>query len=241
MVCHCLLIEGDGRLVLVDTGLGLGDIADPKGRLGGAFVAATGARLDSAECAVRQVERLGFRPDDVTDVVVTHLDLDHAGGIGDFPRAKVHVYGAELDAALARSTLRERERYKTAHWAHGPTWVRHTANAGDKWKGFDRAALLSDGDVEVVMIPLHGHTRGHSGVVVRNGDRWLVHAGDAYFFHEEMSSTPWCPPGLRAFQAAVAIDDAARRHNQSRLRELAAQPDVTIFSAHDASEFDGMA
>ena len=39
MICHCLLIETNDGLVLVDTGIGLGDIASPRERLGAGFVA----------------------------------------------------------------------------------------------------------------------------------------------------------------------------------------------------------
>ena len=87
LVAHCLLVEGADGLTLVDTGIGAGDVADP-GRLGAPFVAVTGAALDLEETAVMQVRALGHDPADVRDVVLTHLDLDHAGGLGDFPGAR---------------------------------------------------------------------------------------------------------------------------------------------------------
>jgi glyoxylase-like metal-dependent hydrolase (beta-lactamase superfamily II) len=43
------------------------------------------------DTTVRQVEKLGFRTKDVTHVVLTHCDPDHAGGLADFPHADVHV------------------------------------------------------------------------------------------------------------------------------------------------------
>lgn len=242
LVAHCLLVETAKGLVLVDTGVGLDDVRDPAGRLGGGFAWITGSSFDPARTAVRQVEALGYKADDVTDIVVTHLDLDHAGGLPDFPRARVHIFGAELDAALARPTLRERERYKSVHWAHGPRWVRHKPG-GDRWKGFEAVRAVTERDPEVLMIPLHGHTRGHVAVAVQHGDRWLLHAGDAYFFTDEVhAERPWCPPGLAMFQRAVAIDDAQRRANQTRLRTLVRnEGDVTVFCAHDPEEFDHLA
>jgi glyoxylase-like metal-dependent hydrolase (beta-lactamase superfamily II) len=107
MCCHCFLIEGDDRLILVDTGLGVEDVNDSR-RLGFLFNALTRPRLDIAETALRQVADLGFRPDDVRDIVPTHLDLDHAGGMGDFPGAAVHVFATELRAASNPSGLLER-------------------------------------------------------------------------------------------------------------------------------------
>ncbi len=238
MVCHCLLIETPRGLALVDTGLGLGDLAAPKQRIGRAMLVLGAPSLDPHECAVRQVEALGYRADDVRDIVLTHLDFDHAGGIGDFPAARIHVHAKEFDAAMARASVGERERYQPAHWAHGPTWVKHR-EGGDTWKGFDAVQPLSEALPDVAMLPLHGHTRGHAAVAVRADDGWLLHAGDAYFWHDEISTSPWCPRGLAWFQSAVAIDDGARRRNQQRLAALAASAsDVTLFCAHDANEYD---
>jgi len=87
MCCHCLLIEGDDRLILVDAGLGVEDVNEPR-RLGHLFNLAMRPRLEVAETALRQVVDLGYRPSDVRHIVPTHLDLDHAGGICDFPAAR---------------------------------------------------------------------------------------------------------------------------------------------------------
>ena len=138
MCCHCLLIEGDDRLILVDTGLGVEDVNDPR-RLGFLFNAMTRPRLAVAETALRQVADLGFRPDDVRDIVPTHLDLDHAGGMGDFPGAAVHVFATELRAASNPSGLRERGRYRAVQIAAVKTWAPVEAD-GEAWFGFRRCA-----------------------------------------------------------------------------------------------------
>ena len=93
-------------------------------------------------------------------------------------------------------------------------------------------------DPEIVLIPLLGHSRGHSGIAVREGDGWLLHCGDAYFHHAEMADPPSCPPALRAFQNVMAADRGARRSNQERLRELARDhgDEVTLFCAHSHVE-----
>jgi glyoxylase-like metal-dependent hydrolase (beta-lactamase superfamily II) len=237
LVAHCLLVERPEGLLLVDTGLGTGDLADP-GRLGRTFRALVGPVLDPSETALAQLTALGFDVGDLTDIVMTHLDLDHAGGLGDFPDARVHVYAGELDAALA-PTLREKARYVGAQWAHGPRWERHRV-AGDEWLGFESVTALGD---DVLLVPLHGHTRGHCGVAVRdNDDSWLLHAGDAYFSTGEKETPRSCPPGLRAFQTMVEMDRRARRDNQERLRSLHADhgSTVTVFSAHDAAELEAL-
>ena len=238
MVAHCLLVERADGLLLVDTGFGRDDITDPH-RLGRPFVAAMRPDLDLAETARSQVEARGHRVEDVTDVAVTHLDLDHAGGLPDFPHARVHVFGDELDAAT-HPTWRERARYIRAQWAHGPQWVRHDV-AGDDWFGFTAVRALAD---DVRLVPLRGHTRGHCGVAVRRPDgHWLLHAGDSYFNSGEKQTPPTSLPGLTGFQRLMAIDELARRHNQERLRELHAAhgDEVTIFSAHDPDEYAALA
>lgn len=238
LVAHCLLVERPEGLLLVDTGLGTGDIADP-GRLGRPFRAMVGPVLAPSETALAQVTARGFDASDVSDIVLTHLDLDHAGGLGDFPGARVHVHSDELDAAL-KPTLREKARYIGAQWAHGPHWERHRVG-GEEWLGFQSVAVLGD---DVLLVPLHGHTRGHCGVAVRESDEgWLLHAGDSYFNRGEKETPPSCPPGLRFFQTVVQVDGRSRRHNQERLRSLQAEhgSTVTVFSAHDAAEFDALA
>lgn len=236
LVCHCLLVEGDNDLMLIDAGIGLKDIQDP-GRLGAGFRMLARPQLDPEMTAIRQIERLGFSATDVGHIVLTHLDVDHAGGLADFPRAKVHVYEAEHDAALNPQTLAERHRYRAAQYEHGVDWVRHSVH-GERWNGFDGVRLLVDRDAEVLLVPLAGHSRGHAGVAVHDGDRWLLHCGDAYFNrHEVQSARLGGPLGLALFRNLLAHDNRVRRRNVARLRTLTSEGrDVMMFCAHDPDE-----
>jgi glyoxylase-like metal-dependent hydrolase (beta-lactamase superfamily II) len=236
VVCHCLLIETDDGLVLVDTGLGMEDMADP-GRLGGVF-AILRPRTDVAETALKQIEALGFSAGDVRQIVATHLDPDHSGGLPDFPQAEVHVFARELDAALHPS-LRDRPRYRKPHWSHGPQWVRHDVE-GDDWFGFEGVKILPDLGTEVLMVPLIGHTLGHTGIAIKRDGGWLLHCGDAYFHHNEIATPPSSPPGLRFFQNLNNADRRQRLANQERLRELARRhgDEVQLVCSHDPDELD---
>jgi glyoxylase-like metal-dependent hydrolase (beta-lactamase superfamily II) len=242
MVCHCLLIETNDGLVLVDTGLGLDDVREGSARLGAPFMWATRARLDENETAARQVEKLGWKREDVRHIVPTHLDLDHAGGLADFPKATVHIFEPEHTAALHPRTTAEENRYRQAHWAHGPKW-NILSLEGETWNGFDSVRAVAGVGTDVLLVPLIGHTRGHVGVAVKTGDRWIFHGGDAFFSRQEIESPPSCPPSLRLFQRLVAIDNTKRLASQARLRELARTHahDVDVVSAHCPFTFDRFA
>jgi glyoxylase-like metal-dependent hydrolase (beta-lactamase superfamily II) len=237
MVCHCLLIESPDGLVLVDTGLGLETLRAPASILGQGFLQIARPRLDAGETAKRQVEAMGFDPADVRHIVLTHMDLDHAGGIADFPAAAVHVLATEHEAAMAVANFKDGQRYNPALWSHQPNWILHEVR-GEAWQGFDAVQAIGPG---VLLVPLAGHTRGHCGVAVETSTGWLLHAGDAYFAHGEVHGPHrYCPPGLEIFQSAMQVDATARLANQDRLRQLtnASQGLVRVICSHDRNEFE---
>ncbi len=234
LIARCLLIEAPGGLVLVDTGYGSGDIADPA-RLGPARHRLR-PHLDPQRTAAAQVRALGHDPADVRHVLATHLDLDHAGGLSDVPHADVHVHTTEL-AAARRRRPDARLRYRPRQWEHGPRWVQHAAD-GESWFGFEHARLLEDLDVEIAMLPLAGHSAGHAGYAINTSGGWLLHAGDAYLRRKEIASPPRHPPGLRLYHRINSDDEGLRRQNADRLAELAREraAEVTIFCSHDPVE-----
>jgi glyoxylase-like metal-dependent hydrolase (beta-lactamase superfamily II) len=236
IVCHCLAIETGDGVVLVDTGFGTEDARDPR-RLG--IQRLVGAKPEVATTALRQLEELGFAAGDVRHIVATHLDPDHTGGLPDFPAAEVHVFEPELEAAL-HPRFDERLRYTGVHWEHGPNWVTHRSDGGDSWFGFESVRILPGLDVELALVPLIGHSRGHTGVAINGEDGWLLHCGDAYFFHREVQTPPSCPRGLRLFQNIAAADKRARQANRDRLRELADAhgDEVELLCSHDPHELE---
>ena len=234
LVARCVLIEDASGLILIDTGFGTRDVAKPA-RLGPARFLLS-PRLEQAETALAQIQALGYDPGDVRHILITHLDLDHAGGLADFPHAEIHLHEVEMDV-VRRRPLAARLRYRFGQWDHGPRWAEH-AEVGEPWYGFERVKLIDDLKTEIAMIPLFGHTAGHSGYAIRSGDRWLLHAGDAYLRHGEIASPPRSNPGLRVYHALNSDDGARRRENAERLAALARDDDcVTVFCSHDPAEF----
>lgn len=236
LVCHCLLIETPESLVLVDTGLGQADVLEPRRRLGSGFLSIIQPKLLMEETALAQVRALGFDPRDVRHIVPTHLDLDHVGGLSDFPEAQVHVFKPELQQIRA-PRRRDLLRFRQAQFAHQPRWVEHEEQ-GEHWFGFSSIRPIAGLSVDVLIIPLIGHTLGHSGVAVRDGEKWLLHCGDAYYHHSQMTSAPQTPIGLTVFEACVQTLRGERLRNQGRLQALAANhgEEVELFCAHDPVE-----
>ena len=247
LVCHCLLIESDAGLVLVDTGFGTRDIAHPHRRLSEFFLGLNNIQLRPEETAVSQVRALGFNPSDVRHIVVTHLDFDHAGGLADFPHAAVHLTAREKEVADAQrgGVFVGRRRYRPQQWTDVENWRLYPFGGGERWFGFDAVRDLDGLPPEILLVPLAGHTWGHAGVAVDLGDGgWLLHAADAYFYRGEIGVERYeCTPGLRGYQALMEVDRHARLANQTKLRGLSRDhgDEVRVFCAHDAVEFELLA
>jgi len=159
---------------------------------------------------------------------------------------------AEHDFAMAAATSSARSvhrfRYWPYQWAHGPEWVTYNPVEGERWFGFEGVGE-PEGLADIALVPLPGHSPGHSGVAIRvgaigggagSGPQWLLHAADAYFDHREIDPVaPRSTPGLAAFQNWFQFDASARRNNRARLRELAAAHGdlLEMFCSHDTVEF----
>ncbi|MEO5970109.1 MAG: MBL fold metallo-hydrolase [Bdellovibrionia bacterium] len=220
LTCHCLLVETDSTLILIDTGFGLFDVKNPTSRLSKFFLSLVSPEFREEMTAIRQIERLG---------------------LDDFPDAMVHLLQAERDLALAQKTWLDRQRFRPQQWTNRGNWVTYQPDQGESWFGFSRVKLIKNVPPEIVMIPLVGHTFGHSGVAVREKGAWKLLAGDAYFFYREMNvEHPWCTPGLRLYQFMLQKDGKSRINNQRRLRTLIQQHhrEVTVFCSHDVTEFE---
>ncbi len=238
MVCHCLLIETNDGLVLIDTGLGINDVAAPAERINPVLRAILRPKLDANETAIAQIRALGFNPHDVKNIILTHLDFDHSGGIEDFPDAQIHVLESELRAANDPKGIKARIRYQSSRLSKTKNWNTYYAE-GEKWFGFEAVRKLKGIPPEIIMIPLCGHSEGHAGVAINTNQGWLLHAGDAYFFRGEINHDYSCPSGLRSWQKLIEANHKLRILNLIKLRDLAHDhpSEVRIFSSHDSVEF----
>lgn len=240
LVTHVLLCEMEHGLVLVDVGMGIDDLASPGFRLGHSPRMA-GAQFISVEAAVYQVERLGFNASDVTDVVATHLDYDHIGGLSDFPEATLHTMAVELAEARNPAHTRGGQiRYRPAHTACIRNFEAYE-EAGATILGMNAVELRNISGL--YLVPMPGHTLGHAAVAIKDPTLgWIVHAGDSFMHRSSIevdASIPLSARVIRGIEQLMATDRKLVHNNHIKLRELA-QSGVRVFCSHDSVQFEGL-
>ncbi len=131
----------------------------------------------------------------VEDVVITHLHYDHAGTLGDFPRARFHVQESEAQFATGRWMLDDDERFAYS--------ADHIAEFVERL--FERRVISYSGDGEVAPgVTVHGmpgHTMGLQAVRVPTKRGTVLLASDASHYYEHwvrrvLFSICWSQPDL---------------------------------------------
>jgi glyoxylase-like metal-dependent hydrolase (beta-lactamase superfamily II) len=230
VVCHCLLLEDQSGLALIDSGIGLLDVQNPVERLGQELIDMAGYQFNEFDTAVRRIESLGFDIEQVKHIVLTHCDPDHTGGLADFPNAEVHVAQEELSHALSGHL-----RYVPQQFEHSPKWKPYTKSKRE-WFGLEARPVEIGYASEVLLIPLFGHTLGHCGIAVQNGDgHWLLHVGDAYYLKAELTVDDHPVSAFAEFRADV---NQARIASLNELRRLFREhsDQIEIIGYHDITE-----
>lgn len=136
IVCHVLLVECADQLMLIDTGFGNEDIRDPKGRIGAPRFLLRPA-LSVRETAIAQVAELGLDPKDVRTILLTHADVDHIGGLTDFPWAEVYLHAQELQSFASPRVWSDKNRYRPAGWLKERGVHAVTLSSQTAWQGLD--------------------------------------------------------------------------------------------------------
>ncbi len=164
MGLNCMVVRGEGKTVLVETGVGTKSSLTP----GAAGTERSGALLQN-------LEREGIRPEDVDIVVNTHLHFDHAGGntlisegkpVPSFPRARYLIQKGEWRVASSPN-----ERTRATYLAENFEPLEDT-----------RQVELVEGEVEVIkglrLVPAPGHTADHCIVELDSGGELALYVGE---------------------------------------------------------------
>jgi glyoxylase-like metal-dependent hydrolase (beta-lactamase superfamily II) len=165
LAMRCVLLRGHGRTVLVD--VGLGDKLPDKLR--------DIYRVEPEPSLEHSLSALGVRPADVTDVILTHLHFDHAGG-----STRRGANGLEPTFPSARWYLQRR------NWdnAHAPNPRERASYMPENYDALETAGVLTlwDGPAQpwpgIETMTTHGHTRGQQVVRVEGGGQVAYFVAD---------------------------------------------------------------
>ncbi|WP_264792688.1 MBL fold metallo-hydrolase [Aureispira anguillae] len=227
---HCLLIQENEKLVLIDSGIGLMEFREPEKRLGKELIAITGFKFEERLTAIRQIENLGLNPQNVEHIICSHLDPDHIGGLADFPNAKVHVSNEEYE-----SFKNGNERYLQQQLSHNPDLKLYESN-DKEWFGLPARKVHLNLQIETYLIPLFGHTHGHCGVAIKVNNQWIFYIGDAYYLRAELEDKNHPVDQLATIRA---VDNNLRLESLDKIREIIKNfgDQMEYFGYHDPTEF----
>ncbi|PKN84918.1 MAG: hypothetical protein CVU46_12685 [Chloroflexi bacterium HGW-Chloroflexi-8] len=179
---YVIVFETNHGMVMIDSGYGIQDFMHPN-LVTRFFTSFVHTPRDPVYCAINQLPKFNVDPHDVKHIILTHMHIDHAGGIADFPWAKIHVWEQELLSALHhRGKLGI--GYNTSQWKNHDLWQTYNMT-NCEWFGLP-AVQLAEFSPEIFLIPTPGHTPGHCMVAFRSENKWILQTGSAgYPFYEQ--------------------------------------------------------
>ena len=167
-----------------------------------------------------QLRGLGIGARDVKTVVLTHLHIDHDGGLAHFPHSRILASAGEIARAsgIAGAVL----GYLPKRW---PKWFAPEPLA---WQPTAYGPFASSAPIsaagDVIAVPTPGHTPNHLSVVVRDGDHEIMLAGDASYLESTM---------LSGTVDGVSPDETVAAATLARIREFCSQRPTVYLPAHD--------
>ena len=219
------LVEHPGAgPILIDTGLHPSVAVNPRqnlGRLAGRPFKEL--KMEHEQAVSAQLRAKGISAREVRVVVMTHLHLDHASAISEFPEATFIVSRAEWDAATGHGPLHGYVRRQFDH-AFDYRLLDFDGPETESFSGFARSFdLFGDGSVRCVYTP--GHSLGHLSVVLRLRAREVLVAADAIYLRRSLDEMR---PGWRS------ADEHLFLRSLREIRQYAKEtPDALIVPGHD--------
>lgn len=175
LALNCLLLRDGERVVLVDDGMGGGwsekelaiyGLERPRGDL------------------LENLSRHGVTPEQVTDVVLTHLHFDHAGGT---------VRGTGEETELVFPAAKHWIQATNLRWAEQPTERDRASYRSERWRKLledpERVGLV-EGAQEILpelrTLPVNGHTPGQQLVLIGPQEQRVLFTGDLVPFASQL-------------------------------------------------------
>ena len=200
------LIDLGNEVILVDTGLPTGtpeEVPDENS------VAFTGKDICSY---MEALAALGYKPEQVTKILLTHRHSDHSGELRSFPNAKVYVNQDELTAAELQ----------------GLTNLVPVSFTDGAYYNFPESQKIADG---IYLIKAKGHTNGNSIVIVENDGLFYMIHGDITYVDEALYEN----------KLSVVFDDlVAARETLDRVRAFISQHPTVYCSTHSPQGYENL-
>ncbi len=164
---RCLLIEDGDRLILVDTGIG----SKQDKKFFDYFY------LHGDDTLEKSILKAGYTPDEITDVVLTHLHFDHCGGAVNFNSDKTKSFTAFKNAT---------------YWSNEAHWLWATAPNPREKASFLNENILpikESGQLKFIaegqspfqnidFLLVDGHTDKQMLPLIKQGDKTIVYVAD---------------------------------------------------------------
>ena len=209
------LVEHPEGYVLYDTGMAL-EVARDKHKHWGGVVAVYDPFMTEEQWVINQLQSVGVKPEDIKYVVLSHLHLDHAGGVGHFPNAMYFVQREELHFAYVPDFYMK-GAYIRADFDKEVNWY-----ILEGWRD-DKFDIFGDGKLVIYFTP--GHTPGHQALLVNlENDPPMFLTGDSCYTLENLNEDVL--PGL-----VWSPTEATK--NIRVMRYLQSQFGVNIVTGHD--------
>ena len=199
------LIDTGNEVILIDTGFKIG-FAAPSKKLG--------APLYMGEKVADYMEALaaeGYKPEQVTKILITHKHPDHSDCIKEFPNAKVYISPEDADAMK----LPEDGNIVRAQY-------------GEAYKNFPNAQKVADG---IWFVEAKGHTKGNSIIIAESDDLY-------YMFHGDVT---YCDAALKANKLSIVFEDKdAARQTLDRVRVFIKDNPTVYLSTHCPEGYENL-
>lgn len=198
------LIDTGKEVILVDTGFKTGMPAPAK-KLGGPLY--MGEKIADYMDAF---SALGYKPEQVMKILVTHKHPDHTGALEYFPNAKIYISPEDADAMKLE----------------GENIVR--ASYGQAYRNFPNAQQIADG---IWYIKAKGHTNGNSIVIVENDGLFFMLHGDVTYCDAALKANKL---------SIVFEDIKAARETLDRVREFIQNNPTVYLSTHCPEGYENL-
>lgn len=208
---NAFLIQDGAKLILADAGSG-----ELMGKYGGLLV--------------QQLQKAGFQPENITDILITHVHADHSGGLvvngkKVFPNAVIHVHQAEIDFWLNDAN---KQKADPNRMGADPQTFTNAKNMLTPYLQDNKVAAFTKETTvltHITAIPYPGHTPGHTIYVLNSKNESLYFWGDMVHVPDLQFATP-------ALADNFDVDIPATQEKRKTFYEKAAVKKYLIAAPH---------